>query len=398
MKRPIDIPPFLVMEVLERAQELERQGRDVIHLEVGEPDFPTPDCIKEAALRALRDGETHYSASVGILPLREAVCEYFLSRYGVKIGPDQVVVTSGTSPGILLALSSILEHEDEVILPNPHYACYPQFIHYVGGTPAFVDVREETGFELEPDAVRERTGPRTKAIMINSPANPTGHVMDGKVIERIASTGPILISDEIYHGLVYEGKERSALEYTDNAFVLNGFSKLYSMTGWRLGYIVTPPRYQRLIQKMQQNFFIAANTFVQWAGIAALKEAQPDVDRMVACFNERRKLILRRIEEMGFGVAKEPTGAFYVLANARRFTDDSLTFAFEVLENADVGIAPGVDFGSNAEGFVRFSYANSLEKIEEGMKRLENYLALRKGRPARMEESNRRRRTYDEQI
>jgi len=264
-----------------------------------------------------------------------------------------------------------------VILPNPHYACYPQFINYVGGAPAFVDVREETGFELEPGSIRERIGPRSKAILINSPANPTGHVMEGKVIEEIASIGPTVISDEIYHGLVYEGKEHTILEYTDNAFVLNGFSKLYSMTGWRLGYIITPMKYQRLIQKMQQNFFIAANTFVQWAGIAALKEAQPDVDRMVACFNERRKLIVRRIREIGFGIAKEPTGAFYVLANANRFTSDSLKFVFEVLEEASVGIAPGIDFGSNAEGFVRFSYANSLENIEEGMSRLERYLAER---------------------
>jgi aspartate/methionine/tyrosine aminotransferase len=378
MKRPIDIPPFLVMEVLERAQELERQGRDVIHLEVGEPDFPTPECIKEAALRALRDGETHYSASVGILPLREAVCEYYLSRYGASITPDRVVVTSGTSPGFLLALSAILEEGDEVILSNPHYACYPQFINYLGGSPAFVNVSEDTGFELEPGAVRARIGPRTKTILINSPANPTGHVMDGTVIEHIASLGPIVISDEIYHGLVYEGKEHSVLEYTDDAFVLNGFSKLYSMTGWRLGYLITPPRYQRLIQKMQQNFFIAANTFVQWAGIAALREAQPDVDRMVACFDERRKLILRKLKEAGFGVAKEPTGAFYVLANARRFTDNSLEFAFEVLENANVGITPGVDFGSNAEGYVRFSYANSLDNIEEGMRRLGKYLASRR--------------------
>jgi len=363
------------MEVLERAQELERQGRDVIHLEVGEPDFPTPDCIKEAALRALRDGETHYSASVGILPLREAVCEYYHSRYGVSITPDRVVITSGTSPGFLLALSAILEEGDEVILSNPHYACYPQFINYLGGAPAPVNVSEQTGFELEPDAVRDRIGQRTKAIIINSPANPTGHVMDAKVIADIASIGPIVVSDEIYHGLVYEGKEHSALEYSDDAFVLNGFSKLYSMTGWRLGYIITPPKYLRLIQKMQQNFFIAANTFVQWAGVAALKEAQPDVDTMVACFNERRKLILRKIKEIGFGVEKEPTGAFYVLANARRFTGDSLTFAFDVLENANVGITPGVDFGSNAEGYVRFSYANSLENITEGMRRLGDYLS-----------------------
>lgn len=377
MKRPIDMPPFLVMEVLERAQELERQGRDIIHLEVGEPDFPTPDCIKEAACRALRDGETHYSASVGILPLREAVCEYFHARYGVGIEPDHVVITSGTSPGILLALSSMLAEGDEVVLPNPHYACYPQFINYVGGSPVLVDAHEQTGFELEPEAVRERIGPRTRAIMINSPSNPTGHVMDGAVIREIASIGPTVVSDEIYHGLVYEGKEHSVLEYTDDAFVLNGFSKLYAMTGWRLGYIITPPRYRRLIQKMQQNFFIAPNTFVQWAGIAALKEAQADVDKMVACFNERRRLIVRRIKEIGFGVAREPTGAFYVLANAKRFTDDSFKFAFEVLESAGVGITPGIDFGSNAEGYVRFSYANSLENIEEGMTRLKNYLRQR---------------------
>jgi aspartate/methionine/tyrosine aminotransferase len=377
MKRPIDIPPFLVMEILERAQELEREGRDIVHLEVGEPDFPTPTCIKEAAMRALRDGETHYSASVGIMPLREAVCEYYHTRYGVDITPDRVVITSGTSPGILLALSSFLDEGDEVILPNPHYACYPQFISYVGGKPAFVDVREETGFELEPDAVKERIASRTKAILINSPANPTGHVMDAAVLEHIASIGPLVISDEIYHGLVYEGREHSALEFTDNAFVLNGFSKLYAMTGWRLGYIITPPRFQRLIQKMQQNFFIAANTFVQWAGIAALREAQPDVDKMVARFNERRQLIVPRIKEIGFGIAREPTGAFYVLANAERYTNDSLKFAFEILENANVGITPGVDFGSNAEGFVRFSYANSLENIEEGMNRLERYLASR---------------------
>lgn len=377
MKRPIDIPPFLVMEVLERAQELERQGSDIIHLEVGEPDFPTPECVKEAAMRALREEKTHYSASVGILPLREAICEYYFTRYGVSINPDRVVVTSGTSPGILLVLSSILEEGDEVILPNPHYACYPQFINYVGGVPAFVDVREETGYELEPATVRRRVGPRAKAILINSPANPTGHVMDGDVIRQLVSIGPLMVSDEIYHGLVYEGKEHTVLEYTDDAFVLNGFSKLYSMTGWRLGYIITPPRYQRLIQKMQQNFFIAANTFVQWAGIAALKEAQPDVDRMVALLNKRRKLILRRITEIGFGVAKEPTGAFYVLANARHLTDDSLKFAFEVLEEAHVGITPGIDFGSNAEGFIRFSYANSLENITEGMHRLEEYLSKR---------------------
>jgi aspartate/methionine/tyrosine aminotransferase len=187
----------------------------------------------------------------------------------------------------------------------------------------------------------------------------------------------MIVSDEIYHGLVYEGKEHSILEYTSKTMVINGFSKLYAMTGWRLGYLIVPPEYVRPLQKMLQNFFISGNAFVQWAGIAALKESAADVARMKEIYNTRRKFIIRRLKELGFGITVEPTGAFYVLANAKKFTQNSFEFAFDILKNAKIGCTPGIDFGSNAEGYLRFSYANSLENIEEAMKRLGRYLQER---------------------
>lgn len=376
-KTVIDMPPFYVMEVLERAQELERKGRRIIHLEVGEPDFPTPSCIREAAEKAIRDGKTRYTASVGLLELREAIAEHYLEKYGVSISPNQVVVTNGSSPALMITFSVLLETGDEVILSDPHYACYPNVVRFLGSVPVFVKVNEGDGFRFNPDDIRERISSKTKATMINSPANPTGNVLDAQAIREIASLGPIVVSDEIYHGLVYEGKEHSILEYADNAFVVSGFSKKFAMTGWRLGYVIAPERFVRPLQKLMQNFFIAANTISQWAGVAAIREAGPDVRRMVEIFNKRRKLTIERLRKIGFGVAVEPTGAFYVLANAKNFTDNSLKFAFELLEETGVGVTPGIDFGRNAEGYVRFSYANSIENISEGMDRLEQYLTSR---------------------
>ena len=196
-------------------------------------------------------------------------------------------------------------------------------------------------------------------------------------MSEIAALGHVVVSDEIYHGLVYEGKEHSILEFTDNAFVVNGFSKRFAMTGWRLGYIIAPKRYVRLLQKLMQNFFIAANTISQWAGIAAIREAGPDVKRMVGIFNKRRKLTIERLRKIGFGVPVEPTGAFYVLVNAKKFTDDSLKFAFELLEETGIGATPGIDFGDNAEGYIRFSYANSVKNISTAVDRLDGYLKTR---------------------
>ena len=373
-KTVIEMPPFLAMEVFERAQDLERHGQSIIHLEVGEPDFPTPNCIKKAAEKAIREGKTHYTASVGILELREAIAEHYLKKYGVSVSPDQVIVTDGSSPALMIIFSVLLETGDEVILSDPHYACYPNMVRFLGCTPVYVKVNEDEGFRFNPEKIKERIGPKTKAIVINSPANPTGHILDARTMNEIAKLGPMVVSDEIYHGLVYEGKAHSILEFTDNAFVASGFSKQFAMTGWRLGYVIAPKKYVRPLQKLMQNFFIAANTISQWAGIAAIKEAGPDVKRMVKIFNKRRKLIIKRLRKIGFGVAVEPTGAFYVLANAKKFTDNSLKFAFELLEKTGVGVTPGIDFGHNAEGYIRFSYANSMENISLGMDKLEQYL------------------------
>jgi aspartate/methionine/tyrosine aminotransferase len=381
-KRTEEMTSFIVMDVLERANEMERAGADIVHLEVGEPDFDTPPCVKAAACKALDEGHTHYTHSLGIYELRENISEYFLNTYQVSVDPDQIIVTSGSSPAIFLAFSALLEKGDEVIISDPHYACYPNFVKFVEGVPVTIPVYEEDGFQYRPEAIREKLSPKTKAIFINSPSNPTGNLLSENRMRQIAAMvdkpdAPYIVSDEIYHGLVYEGKEHSILEFTDHAFVVNGFSKAFAMTGLRLGYVIAPPKFIRPMQKISQNFFISANAMVQRAGIAALKEAGDDVVRMQHTYNTRRKFMLRRLKELGFGITVEPTGAFYIFANAKHISNDSYKLAFEILEKARVGLGPGIDFGKNGEGYLRFSYANSMENIEEGMNRLQRFLEER---------------------
>ena len=373
-KKAQEIPPFIVMDVLEKAQELARTGDHIIHLEVGEPDFDTPQCINEACYRAIREGKTHYTHSLGLIELREAISEDYWKKYRVKVLPEQILVASGTSPAMLLLFAALLEAGDEVILSNPYYPCYPNIIRFVDGSPVFVKVLEEEGFQYLPEMIEEKMSPRVKGIMINSPSNPTGNLMPADRMKKIANFSPFIISDEIYHGLVYEGEVHTILEFTDRAFVINGFSKLYAMTGWRLGYLIAPKEFIRPMQKIQQNLFISASSFAQWGALAGLSEAGRDIQKMRETYDGRRRFLIPRLRGMGFGITVEPTGAFYVLANAKRFSNDSYRFAFDILKEAKVGVAPGIDFGTNAEGYIRFSYANSLENIKEGMNRLEKYL------------------------
>jgi aspartate/methionine/tyrosine aminotransferase len=373
-KKAQEIPSFIVMDVLEKAQELERMGERIIHMEVGEPDFDTPECVNEACYRAICEGKTHYTHSLGLMELREAISEDYWRRYRVKVSPEQILVASGTSPAMLLLFSALLEPGDEIILSNPYYPCYPNIIRFVGGSPIFVEVNEEEGFQYLPEIIEPKLNRRVKGIIINSPSNPTGNVMDGGRMAKIAEFSPFIISDEIYHGLVYEGEAHSILEFTDRAFVINGFSKLYAMTGWRLGYVIAPKEFIRPMQKIQQNLFISASSFAQWGALVGLEEAGRDIQRMRETYDRRRRFLIPRLRGLGFGITVEPTGAFYILANAKRFSHDSYHFAFDILKEAKVGVAPGIDFGTNAEGYLRFSYANSLENIEEGMNRLERYL------------------------
>ena len=378
-KRTEKISSFIVMDVLEKASEMDAQGRDVIHLEVGEPDFDTPACIRSAACRAMEEGHTHYCHSLGLPELRQAIGDYYRRAYDVTVDPENVVIAPGTSPAMFLLFAALLEPGDEVIISDPHYACYPNFIKFVQGRVVTVPVYEEDGFQYRPEAIREKITDRTKAIFVNSPSNPTGNLLSAERMAAISQLGPAVVSDEIYHGLVYEGREKSILEFTDRAFVLNGFSKLFAMTGFRLGYLIAPPEFIRPIQKMVQNFFISTNAMVQMAGITALTDpaAEADTQRMKTIYDERRRFMIRRLREMGFGITVEPTGAFYVFANAKHLSNDSYRLAFDILEKARVGVTPGIDFGPNAEGYLRFSYANSIENIAEGMDRLARYLDQR---------------------
>ena len=372
--RTDNIKPFLVMDVLERARELEADGVDVIHLEVGEPDFDLPQCIKDATHQALEEGQTHYTHSLGCLALREAICAYYARTYRVSVEPEQVIVTSGTSPAMMLVFMALLDEGDEVIISDPHYACYPNFIKLAQGVPVSIPVLEEDGFQFRPEAIRHKITSNTKGILINSPSNPTGNLLSADRMQAIARLSPIVISDEIYHGLVYEGQEHSILEFTNRAFVFNGFSKLYAMTGLRLGYVIAPPEFVRPIQKLQQNLFICANSVVQQAGIAALTEAGDSVAEMKEIYDQRRRFMIHRLKELGFGITVEPTGAFYVFVNAKHISNDSLGLAFDILEKAHLGVTPGIDFGNHGEGYLRFSYANSIENIAAGLDRLERYL------------------------
>lgn len=369
-----NISPFIVMEVLERASILEKQGHNVIHLEVGEPDFDVPSCILDASETAMKEGRTHYTHSLGDPELRQEICNNYLKNYGVTISPEQILVTSGTSPAILLVLSVLCNPDDEIILSDPGYACYPNFITLAGAKMVKVPVYEEDGFQYRPENICSAITERTKAILINSPMNPTGNLLSEETLQSIAKFSPTIISDEIYHGLVYDGRAHSILEYTRNAFVLNGFSKLYAMTGLRLGYVIAPEEYIRPMQKLQQNLFICAGSVAQRAGIAALRGADSDVEHMKNIYNERRKYMITRLRELGFRITVEPTGAFYIFVDARHLSGDSYKLAFDILEKAHVGVTPGIDFGENGEGYLRFSYANSLENIIEGLNRLEKYL------------------------
>lgn len=370
--RPLS--PFIVMDVLEKAQQMMAQGEDIIHLEVGEPDFATPQPVKEATLKAIQNDDTHYTHSLGKLSLREEIARYYLRKYQVEISPDQIMVTSGTSPAMLMVFSVLLEKGDELILPNPYYACYPNFIRYLDGIPVFVPVNEADGFKYRTEVIQKKLSANTRAIMINSPSNPTGVVLNSDDLKAVAALEQMIIADEIYNGLIYEGEEHSILEYTDRAFVINGFSKLYAMTGYRLGYVIVPREYMRAMQIMQQNFFICASSFAQEGGIAALRDCDEDVAKMLAIYDQRRIYLLKRLRELGIATDFEPNGAFYALANVKQFTDNSYNFAFDILQQAKVAVTPGIDFGDNCEGYIRLSYANSVENIKEGMDRLAHYL------------------------
>ena len=374
-KRTQEVEPFLAMEVMERGMAMAREGTSIVQLGVGEPDFDAPPAAVQATIDSLRSGETHYTDSRGLHDLREAIAENCHARRGVAVEPEQVIVTSGTSPAILMCLNLLVDPGDEVILATPHYPCYPNMIAVCGGKPVLVPTGPEDGFVMDVRKVREAVTPRTRAIFLASPANPTGAVQPKEVVEGLAGLGVPILSDEIYDGLTYDGAEvTSPLGLNADTYVLDGFSKRYAMTGFRLGYLIAPKKAMRPLQSLMQSFFISTAQFVQRAGSAALAHGASHVEQMRQEYAIRRRLLVDGLRDMGLSIPIDPPGAFYVLVDMRHFERDSLTLCFDILEKAQVALGPGRDFGEVAEGFVRFSFATARPEIEEALRRLSRTL------------------------
>jgi len=373
-QRAADVTPFIAMDVLERANELD----DVIHLEVGEPDFSPPERVIETAVDSLRAGNTNYTAARGKPELRRAIAAHYDREYGVDVDPERVVVTPGTSPGLFLAMAALVDPGDEVVLTDPHYACYPNFVRVVEGEVRTVPLRASEGFQPRVADFEAAVGADTSALLCNSPANPTGAVMDGETLAALADVAVAAdatpVVDEVYHGLSYDAAEHTMLEYTDDAFVLNGFSKRFAMTGWRLGWVIVPPDYVDAVNRLAQNVLICAPNFVQDAGVAALSTPTDRLDEIRETYRERRDLLVDAVEDWGLDLGYTPQGAYYLLADVSDLPGDALDVADLFLE-AGVAVTPGVDFGDEAADYLRFSYATDAEAIETAIERIDRLLA-----------------------
>lgn len=377
------LKPFRVMAILARARVLEAQGRDIVHMEIGEPDFPSPPRILEAGRRALAAGEVRYTPAGGLPELREAVASFYESRYGIRMDPARIFMTPGASGALALVTALVVDPGDQVILADPGYPCYPNFIEAMGGEPNWVPVDDLSGFNLTPALMESHWTDRTRGIVLASPANPTGAVMPPEVlhglVEQVRLRSGFLISDEIYHGLTYGCRASSALEADDQAWVINSFSKYFGMTGWRLGWVVVPESAQELAERYAQNFFISAPTTSQVAALEAFSEVNLlELEARRAEFELRRDFLVKGLKDLGVSVPVAPEGAFYVYADVSRFTDDSEALAQALLEEAGVATTPGSDFGCfEAHRYIRFCYTARIERLAEGLERLGRYLGTR---------------------
>jgi aspartate/methionine/tyrosine aminotransferase len=375
-----EIEPFHVMALLARARELEAQGRSIIHMEIGEPDFPTPQPVIRAGMKALEKGELFYTPAPGLPQLREAISGFYRSRYGVEVPASRILVTTGSSAALMLACAVLVNPGDEVLLADPGYPANRHFVRVVEGVPRAVPVDASSSYQLTPQHLESNWGPRTTAALVASPSNPTGTLISTEQLAEMAEIargkGGTLIVDEIYHGLVYGEDYTTALALADDVFVINSFSKYFNMTGWRLGWMVAPEPYVRELDKLAQNLYLAAPTPSQYAALAAFEpETLAILDQHVRAFKARRDYLVPALRGLGFDIPVTPQGAFYVYAGCGRLTQDSFGFARDLLEQAGVAITPGIDFGSNApQRHVRFAYTNSIERLQEGVSRIAKFL------------------------
>jgi aspartate/methionine/tyrosine aminotransferase len=373
------IQPFYVMDILARARAMEARGRSVIHMEIGEPDFPTAEGIVQAGIAALKAGHTHYTPALGLPELRTAIAQSYVPA--ARVDASRVVVTPGASGALQLIFATLINPGDQVLMADPGYPCNRHFVRLFEGEPVAIPVDATTGYQLNADLIRRHWTKHTVAVLLASPSNPTGTLVPNgemaRIVRAVAELGGVLIVDEIYHGLVYGAVANSALTHSPDVFVVNSFSKYYGMTGWRLGWLVAPLVFVPAIDKLAQNIFLASNTPAQYAALAAFT---PEVQRELQCrhtiFHERRDFLLPTLRELGFVIPVVPEGAFYLYADCSRFAADSQAFALDLLERTGVAITPGLDFGVHQpERHVRFSYANTIENLREGAKRLREFLA-----------------------
>ncbi len=378
MRRVDQIEPFRVMQLLERARELESQGRDIVHLEIGEPDFPTPAPVIRAAHAWLDSGDLFYTPSTGAPALTQALADWYAREYGVRVAPERILITPGSSGAFSLIYAALLDAGESVLLSDPGYPCQRNFIRLAGGEPVSIAVGPESRYHLNAELIRQHWRAGTRAAVIINPSNPTGTLIEPEALDAAARAcrelGGRLISDEIYHGLTYGTKAPTALQFDDEAIVVNGFSKRWAMTGWRVGWVIVPESLIDACRRIMQNIFIAAPTLSQQAAIAAL-ECESEIEAMRKAYDARRRFLLAELPKLGFDIVVEPQGAFYIYADVRKITDNARDFCWQALEEAGVAITPGEDFGRHqADCHVRFSYATGLQELRRGMARLRRWL------------------------
>jgi len=378
-KRLDNIEPFYVVQVITRAIELEAQGKSIINLAVGEPDFPTPQPIVDAAVAALKSDRMRYSPSLGSDALRQALSNWYQSRYAVDVPAERIAVTSGASGALLLTMGMVISEGDEVLMPDPSYPCNRHFVSTMGGSARLIPVGAETDYQLTSLLVEQHWTERTVGVMVASPSNPTGTLMDHdelqKIVEFVRGRGGVVIVDEIYHGLSYDGQVRTALDISDDVFVINSFSKYFAMTGWRLGWAVMPEGYVEHFEKLAQNLYISNSDVAQRAALSAFDlETIEEAEKNRSRYKEQRDFLLPALRDLGFKIPVEPSGAFYIYADCTNFTNDSYSFSHDVLEKAGVAISPGLDFGDHrANEHVRFSYPKPIPVLQEGIRRLKEF-------------------------
>ena len=379
-KRAQTIQPFHVMKLLARARELEAQGKSIIHMEVGEPDFNTPQPVIDAGTAAIQSGAVHYTPATGLPALRHAISKYYLQQFKVNVSPERIIITPGASGALMLALSAIIEAGDGVILTDPGYPCNRNFVTLLEGIPQLLNVDASTQFQLTAELLEKNWQQNTTAVLLASPSNPTGTTLNEQMLNEIIQfankKNASVIVDEIYQGLVYDTQPHTALSLSENVFVINSFSKYFTMTGWRVGWMVVPENTVSVIDNIAQNIFLAAPTPAQHAALASFEpETIQILEQRRQEFKSRRDYLLEALPKLGFTIPVKPEGAFYIYANCEALTDNSFEFVERCLEDVGVAMTPGIDFGDNqAEKYIRVAYTTSLDNLKEAVKRLQQLL------------------------